>query len=134
MCIRDRAIGKGQRPVMASHGGPFFARLPHLPGTGRRAGKSVSYTHLDVYKRQIQDPALLTAISYDQDPEALRAFMVGDLGLDEASVDAAIEARQVYAEKQAESQAFDTFSAYLKEQDPTPVSYTHLDVYKRQSW
>ena len=38
----------------------------------------------------IQDPALLTAISYDQDPEALRAFMVGDLGLDEASVDAAI--------------------------------------------
>ena len=68
---------------------------------------------------QSGDPALLTAISYDQDPEALRAFMVGDLGLDEASVDAAIEARQVYAEKQAESQAFDTFSAYLKEQDPT---------------
>ena len=78
----------------------------------------------------IQDPALLTAISYEQDPEALRAFMVGDLGLDEASVDAAIEARQVYAEKQAESQAFDTFSAYLKEQDPTLTDEGVQDLIK----
>ena len=78
----------------------------------------------------IQDPALLTSISYEQDPEALRAFMVGDLGLDESSVDAAIEARQVYAEKQAESQAFDTFSAYLKEQDPTLTDEGVQDLIK----
>ena len=56
--------------------------------------------------------------------------MVGDLGLDEASVDAAIEARQVYAEKQAESQAFDTFSAYLKEQDPTLTDEGVQDLIK----
>ena len=96
-----------------------YNHVSEMLGTGRP--ETINY---------IQDPTLLTSISYEQDPEALRAFWWAIWGYDEASVDAAIEARQVYAEKQAESQAFDTFSAYLKEQDPTLTDEGVQDLIK----
>ena len=68
MCIRDRFTPGSPEPVsgddaaMRRHdrGGERYRRpgcallrgLPGMEGTG-----PVSYTHLDVYKRQLQDPA-----------------------------------------------------------------------------
>ena len=69
---------------------------------------AVSYTHLDVYKRQ-------------QTMRRTKAMLMGDL-LEE------FFARPYVAAKVAEGRLPDTW------REVVAVSYTHLDVYKRQAW
>ena len=87
---------------------PRFSGLDVTPG-------SVSYTHLDVYKRQAQ---VLGHLSYSlgQYKEALTKFAER---LNEPDYD---RTQDGYAAM---------FGQFFKG-EPTPVSYTHLDVYKRQ--
>ena len=77
----------------------------------------VSYTHLDVYKRQHPyNAAMMFADGFDVDPYvALRTIYMKTVA----------EGRTItwhFSEKNIEN-----FENYY-----TPVSYTHLDVYKRQ--
>ena len=77
--------------------------------------KSVSYTHLDVYKRQM-----------------IRCIGIEDL---RARIQAAEDDKRNLAEKQEQcKKKVQELSASREEaqQKLIPVSYTHLDVYKRQ--
>ena len=74
----------------------------------------VSYTHLDVYKRQGRMFFILT----------------NSRGMT-AEVTAAEHERMAYA-IHAAAQAADRPYILISRSDSTPVSYTHLDVYKRQ--
>ena len=94
------------------------------------AGMPVSYTHLDVYKRQIGK----TAKQYFGDVESmtyeqwLKRYLELSGPRDGQWIDASWAARF--------SQMLERTEARLIEQDHgtfEPVSYTHLDVYKRQS-
>ena len=81
----------------------------------------VSYTHLDVYKRQAVD----LAFRYDSEiivEENIEGFEVGCavLGNDELILGRVDEIELSHG-------FFDYKEKY------TPVSYTHLDVYKRQT-
>jgi len=119
MCIRDR-------PNI------FLALNGELcGGTNRRKTYStpVSYTHLDVYKRQAQDIVnwTPTIISAAQTIDATVAT------LDPANAAVILLAGTTFtaAATLVEAQA----KTYLANPTATalqPVSYTHLDVYKRQ--
>ena len=94
--------------------------LPQCPAQGAGGAKSytvrhispVSYTHLDVYKRQNLDiPALMAAMKQSANAPTT-----------------ACPAPEAYAAMM--TQAPMTFVVTLSSR---PVSYTHLDVYKRQS-
>ena len=80
----------------------------HIETTGRQHHSGpVSYTHLDVYKRQV----LGSSVSYAQTLTAGQA------------------------QKSAQADAFLDYEKALITgglDAATPVSYTHLDVYKRQ--
>ena len=103
MCIRDR-VRPHPRPAGRDRPGQAATARPHR--VGRRPGPGpVSYTHLDVYKRQhvhlARDIAGGAADGLDERAgRAEEAFLVGVEDADE--------------------------------RDLRPVSYTHLDVYKRQ--
>ena len=78
----------------------------------------VSYTHLDVYKRQHYvcaddthgTPIMLAAEKAGVTPEAFIARI-----------------------KESHERDFAAFGVAFDHYDSTPVSYTHLDVYKRQA-
>ena len=92
-----------------------------LPRSGcQHAGnrKPVSYTHLDVYKRQsLQDEA----------NEWRYNLLETAVGMDDEAMEAYLEGNEPSAEKLRELIRKGTLDiAFI------PVSYTHLDVYKRQ--
>ena len=79
----------------------------------------VSYTHLDVYKRQKQTLDLAQSL-YEKrlltSPRTDSSFITDDMGGAVASIIALLCERL----------------PFMAGADFTPVSYTHLDVYKRQ--
>ena len=64
-------------------------------------------------------PDTITEVSDEQNPEELKSFLTGMLGLPADEVNTAVDNRVVYLEKQAESQDYDAFFAYAQAQDPT---------------
>ena len=65
MCIRDRDVRKALSVLAAEYYGHPADRLTliGLTGTkGKTTTTSVSYTHLDVYKRQVAVSVLITLI------------------------------------------------------------------------
>ena len=104
MCIRDRAISEYDKAVCTCCFRDFLYFGEWCTGSGSWRGTvSVSYTHLDVYKRQI--------INY-----------VAKERLDQLSETGAHQG--VIAQVAAYE--------YASVEDILAVSYTHLDVYKRQ--
>ena len=84
--------------------------------------KPVSYTHLDVYKRQYKDHA-------GRISEGWESFKTKKEAQD----------RKISVEKELLDGTFlipdaMTVAEMLYKWLPIPVSYTHLDVYKRQAW
>ena len=73
---------------------------------------SVSYTHLDVYKRQV----------------------IGDVKRGDIGSTSAAYATGHLGRVQIGSKSYSTFDEDFATVNPYPVSYTHLDVYKRQTW
>ena len=83
---------------------------------------AVSYTHLDVYKRQAQDGrrgALMLTVSINHpDSESFIHAKMTEGKVTGANVSVRID---------------DAFmQAVVDDKEYVPVSYTHLDVYKRQ--
>ena len=81
-----------------------LSQLDYVDALGQRTVIAVSYTHLDVYKRQ----KLMSAVG------------VRNLAGFNKKVKDAIDAGQPMVDP-------------LFKANPDPVSYTHLDVYKRQN-
>ena len=84
---------------------------------------AVSYTHLDVYKRQVR------LILIDQDPIALAAaeqFAI-QMGLEN---DIEIHCKQLFKGNGRKTRVLNIDEEVLHGRKT--VSYTHLDVYKRQ--
>ena len=73
--------------------------------------KSVSYTHLDVYKRQMPGRVIQSLKKAKSNNPLFLLDEIDKMGADFRG---------------------DPASALLEVLDPEPVSYTHLDVYKRQ--
>ena len=91
--------------------------------TGGRGGATVSYTHLDVYKRQ--------ALGYGGSVGALKAMGALEMGLSEDELPALVSAwRQANPKIVQFWWAVD--HAVMDAVTRKTVSYTHLDVYKRQ--
>ena len=88
--------------------------------------KSVSYTHLDVYKRQAQEccKTVLTWIS---------AFNFSSNFHSGKFVRSLLRDKTKWLDKYPNWFSLKLFIA-SKEFASITVSYTHLDVYKRQSW
>ena len=81
--------------------------------------KTVSYTHLDVYKRQIENQTagvqrIIDTITQDKIQ----------------SLQTELQSAQLQLSNQAQT----TNIINALRPTPTPVSYTHLDVYKRQCY
>ena len=110
----------------------------------------VSYTHLDVYKRQALNMSLFlsgnaedvkAAVSAGEPAGHLRPSRVVD-DVDDTVLRAAFDFDGVLADDAAEqyyrsAPGIDDYLAHENAHrdealDPGPVSYTHLDVYKRQ--
>ena len=85
---------------------------------------AVSYTRLDVYKRQARDTLdeKLTGLSSGADDYLTKPFAIQEL---EARLRALIRRER----RQVGSEVLKVADLVL---DPASVSYTHLDVYKRQ--
>ena len=84
---------------------------------------AVSYTHLDVYKRQILDDHISSAFLADD----IR-LLICDLDLLQILLGCLYRLIQIRVKV-----LYDCFPVYLAVPDGIqPVSYTHLDVYKRQ--
>ena len=96
---------------------------------------AVSYTHLDVYKRQANLGALLMATGHGYDSEsgrqlaaAITSLMTGAAYRRSAELAAVVGPYDGYARNAAAHNR-----VMRKHQSANdPVSYTHLDVYKRQ--
>ena len=67
----------------------------------------------------VMAPDTITEVSDEQNPEELKSFLTGMLGLPADEVNTAVDNRVVYLEKQSESQDYDDFFAYAQAQDPT---------------
>lgn len=67
----------------------------------------------------VMAPDTIMEVSDEQNPEELKSFLTGMLGLPADEVNTAVDNRVVYLEKQAESQDYDAFFAYAQAQDPT---------------
>ena len=91
----------------------------------------VSYTHLDVYKRQMLDAAMTGSFSETNFDEsrlsALETKFAHYLSAAEAS------SQNIAQEKDKIKTLIADISHQTKTPIANPVSYTHLDVYKRQS-
>ena len=96
----------------------------------RLKGRTVSYTHLDVYKRQILFSAALLssgltmaqATTVEKLPNVIY-IMADDLGIGDLGC---------YGQRQIKTPNIDGIAQ--NGMKFMPVSYTHLDVYKRQSF
>ena len=91
------ALGKKDEVFMAN---PGSLSLP--PEGYPRAYGAVSYTHLDVYKRQIADSAVINSIDVNKDIDCFHPFNMGKLALGEptfppATPSAVIEILERYA-------------------------------------
>ena len=109
--------------------------MPLNSRNGVRRGQvfaPVSYTHLDVYKRQIQDVFQLSATDttiFAPDSDTIIGH--GHYSLSHADGLDIVEGENKYldGEYDQEQQSVRPSANGLP-----PVSYTHLDVYKRQVW
>ena len=96
--------------------------MPYL-STAARVSPPVSYTHLDVYKRQLVE-------------RAPRKVMLTPAGRDAAErarrIVAEVEQMKEAARRSQDPEAGTVRLGIFPTLAPYPVSYTHLDVYKRQ--
>ena len=106
---------------------------------------SVSYTHLDVYKRQVPAVALVVERQHD---EAVYAVLAGDVLRGDDLEDCLLYTSYTRVERSVKSicqllcrarrragrsvHFREGVGAALRGVKAAPVSYTHLDVYKRQ--
>ena len=124
-----------------------------LPRRSPRKAGPVSYTHLDVYKRQVLTPLLDFRTSKGNEilvhPEddwkanvpvggdakqnlcASGGYEGGDLEAVFADCDLVLE--RTFHTKANNQTMMEPFNTYCTMDTYGPVSYTHLDVYKRQS-
>ena len=114
MCIRDSQIvflRKLERGGTEHSFGIHVARMAGMPMSvvSRADEIPVSYTHLDVYKRQVLTP--------------LRIFL-----------NARCRNGVLKLSFQHLSQPVEPLGQQFPRAGDVPVSYTHLDVYKRQPW
>ena len=74
MCIRDSLyleyyLGREEKPVLDENGNQVYYDSGKMQGKPKFAVKPVSYTHLDVYKRQplyrIENERFVIQIGYD---------------------------------------------------------------------
>ena len=92
----------------------FRARYPHIP---------VSYTHLDVYKRQTKEEDTLDGW-----------FDSGSTHLASMKKDQGFWPADVYMEGLDQYRGWFQAALLTAVGSTGAVSYTHLDVYKRQGW
>ena len=78
----------------------------------------------------VMAPDTITEVSDEQNPEELKSFLTGMLGLPADEVNTAVDNRVVYLEKQAESQDYDAFFAYAQAQDPTLTEAAFRELVK----
>ena len=104
------------------------ARHGSMAEAARRLGP-VSYTHLDVYKRQglVHAEKSRRAIS-----PADRGQNITDRYPAAATAGNPVPVGQKMVIAQGAVNSSKQITQYLTTTDSTPVSYTHLDVYKRQ--
>ena len=101
----------------------------------QRRVRSVSYTHLDVYKRQVIQPLVL--VIHDQ----RRVVMGHEIIIQQGPAGSAVPVRKwvdilkyrVEVRSCPDHVRSTVFADFLQQIGHVPVSYTHLDVYKRQS-
>ena len=109
MCIRDSKI--------IAHCLSFCDRFPVPFSSGQNSLSPVSYTHLDVYKRQDEENVFLSLFAKTVSNAKLVAKvnrLAFDDVIDNLDIGSVIYPKYITA-------------------DYIPVSYTHLDVYKRQT-
>ena len=87
----------------------------------------VSYTHLDVYKRQYGDSEDLCYLG-----NTLGKYYFYDMADAVSDVYGFEQHREARKNSRAETVNMDEAPDAKKAPDVIPVSYTHLDVYKRQ--
>ena len=116
----------GRRKITSSASSPVRRRKTRFTqsNTGQRDDcdhclPTVSYTHLDVYKRQIYGFA-------HADPKKLETLIASTTG-------ATLELNENWRSSQALCDVTYQFSGRSKPDVAVAVSYTHLDVYKRQA-
>ena len=86
---------------------------------------SVSYTHLDVYKRQLDDGSIAAGIAKRRIFPCCFGSALKMQGVDELlEIVSQFSLQKIYPAQ---------FGARVFKISRDPVSYTHLDVYKRQS-
>ena len=102
-------------------------------GSFGRGIQPVSYTHLDVYKRQEMIMPLVTSKEMlskaQKEGYAVGAFNAENMEMVKAIIEAAEELEApVMIQTTPSTVKYGTVETYA-----APVSYTHLDVYKRQA-
>ena len=95
---------------------------------------TVSYTHLDVYKRQIQNRE---RFCFGLDAVLLTGFAKVGKGEKALDIGTGTGIIPILLEAKTEGQDFEALeiqpeSAEMARRSVMPVSYTHLDGYKRQ--
>ena len=120
MCIRDRAVLAQPQGLLSIH---QQEAEHHLDAQKQRMEVpiAVSYTHLDVYKRQIQNYRRYRHTSGNGRKERTHAKNEQETAAGMAFFPAASESREYHLRPY-----------HIQRPLPGPVSYTHLDVYKRQ--
>ena len=125
-----RKVALGAVAVLAVAAAGFFALAPGIVEKGQNA-TPVSYTHLDVYKRQAGGYALFKkGRCGGQGQRRLGDVMLG-VGLDPLAEFLDLGLGGFRADQHpVTARAMDLFHHQIAK--IRPVSYTHLDVYKRQ--
>ena len=116
MCIRDRSMTELERFRKLEWEMQKYPQIQSLKEANLLLGtRTVSYTHLDVYKRQEFRELMTNSVWY---------VLLNRCGLD---VQEYLELKTVLTPEEYAAARASTLNAHY-----TPVSYTHLDVYKRQ--
>ena len=90
---------------------------------------AVSYTHLDVYKRQLQDP-FLNALRRERIPVSV--YLVNGIKL-QGTIESFDQFVVLLRNTVSQMVYKHAISTVVPARNVRAVSYTHLDVYKRQT-
>ena len=93
---------------------------------------AVSYTHLDVYKRQVITPAFCNPMKAIKSPIPAPMAFFRESGMALRMASRKLERVSRINRRPSISTAVNANSQVLPIPRQTAVSYTHLDVYKRQ--
>ena len=134
MCIRDRNnVERPEMPeapkkkmkeevVATKPDATVIVKTPKQDTKEVSFSMSVSYTHLDVYKRQAQYRELEAFTKFSGDMDPVTAHII-----DKGQKNTRLLVQPQYSPMPVEKQIAILYCGVL-------VSYTHLDVYKRQTY